>query len=176
VEGLESDLSWLIGEHLTLSASLTGLLKAETTTDFCKPTRVGAAVKTCAPADVDSFAGTQLPVTPKLKANGTARYGFNIGEYKSFVQGSVIHQSSTTYSLEAVPSALAGNTAPFTTFDFSAGTALNNWHIEAYVENAFDKRGDLGRLSECGTSYCFSNTRVYPIKPMNFGVKFGQKF
>jgi len=178
VEGLESDLSWLIGDHLALSASMTGLLKAETTTDFCKPTRVGLAVKSCAPADVDSFAGTQLPVTPKVKANGTARYLFNVGDYKSFVQGSVIHQSSTTYSLEAPANALVGNTPSFTTFDFSAGTALSNWHVEAYIENAFDKRGDLGHLSECADAlgYCWAHTKVYPIKPMNFGIKFGQKF
>jgi outer membrane receptor protein involved in Fe transport len=116
-------------------------------------------------------------VTPKVKVNGTARYGFNVGEYKSFAQVSLVHQSSTTYGLEST-SLLVGNTPSFTTVDLSAGTGMNNWHVEAYIENAFDKRGELGRNSECNdaTSYCVSNAHVYPIRPMQFGLKFGQKF
>jgi iron complex outermembrane receptor protein len=178
VEGLESDISWAVDEHLTLSASGTGLLKAQITSNFCRPTNDGAARASCpADADIDATAGTQLPVTPKVKANGTARYGFNVGDYKSFVQGSVIHQSSTTFSLET-NRFLAGDTPAFTTFDFSAGTGKDNWHLEAYVENAFDKRGELGRLAECNDQlgYCASNAKVYPIRPMQFGIKFGQKF
>jgi iron complex outermembrane receptor protein len=178
VEGIESDISWAVNEHLTLSASGTGLLKAQITSNFCRPTKDGAAQSSCPnAADIDATAGTQLPVTPKVKANGTARYGFNVGDYKSFVQGSVIHQSSTTFSLET-NRFLAGDTPAFTTFDFSAGTAKDNWHVEAYVENAFDKRGQLGKLAECNDllGYCASNAKVYPIRPMQFGIKFGQNF
>ena len=64
-------------------------------------------------------------------------------------------------------------------FDFSTGTGLNNWHVEAFIENVFDKRGQLGKNSECNDSafhYCLLNAHIYPIKPMEFGVKFGQKF
>ena len=55
---------------------------------------------------------------------------------------------------------------------------MGNWHLEAYIENAFDKRGVLGRNSECAdpSGYCWSNTKIYPIRPMLFGIKFGQKF
>jgi iron complex outermembrane recepter protein len=178
VEGLETDISWAATEHLTLSAAGTGLLRAELTSTFCAPTPDGKATFGCTdPADIDATAGTQLPVTPKVKANGTARYAFNVGDFKTFVQGSVIHQSSTTYSLET-SRYLVGDTPAFTTFDFSAGAAKDNWHVEAYVENAFDKRGQLGRLSECGDSlgYCYANAKVYPIRPMQFGIKFGQQF
>ena len=178
VEGLETDLSWAASDHLTVSASATGLLKAEITSTFCAPTNQGVPLPSCTtPATVDAYAGTQLPVTPKVKFNGTARYGFNVGEYKSFAQASVIHQSSTTYSLEATRF-YVGETPPFTTFDLSAGTGLDNWHVEAFIENAFDKRGELGKNSECndGVHYCLTHTHIYPIKPMEFGVKFGQKF
>jgi len=178
VEGLETDVSWAVDDHLTLSASGTGLLRAEITTTFCAPTDQGVPLPTCtSPADVDAYAGTQLPVTPKVKVNGTARYAFAVGDFKSFAQATVFHQSSTTYSLEATRF-YAGNTPPFTTVDLSAGTGLNNWHLEAYIENAFDKRGQLGRNSECndGVHYCLLNAHIYPIKPMQFGVKFGQKF
>jgi iron complex outermembrane recepter protein len=179
VEGMEADVSWAATDHLTLSASGTGLLRAELTSTFCAPTRAGVPTFGCTdPAQIDAVAGTQLPVTPKVKANGTARYTFNVGgDFKSFVQASVIHQSSTTYSLESTRY-LAGDTPAFTTFDFSAGTAMGNWHLEAYVQNAFDKRGQLGKLSECADvqNYCITNTKVYPIKPMQFGIKFGQNF
>jgi hypothetical protein len=69
-----------------------------------------------------------------------------------------------------------GNLEAFTTFDFSAGTGMHNWKLEAYIENAFDKRGELNRLNACANLYCYENYHVYPIKPMIFGVKFGQKF
>ena len=177
VEGLESELEWAVNEALTVSASATGLLKSEIENTFCRPTSGGVPQSTCTPDFVDATPGTQLPTTPKIKANGTARYQFNVGDYKSFVQGSVIHQSATTYSLEKTRF-LVGDTPSFTTFDISAGTALNNWHVEAYIENLFDKRGELGKLVQCNDEYgyCPSHPKVYPIAPMQFGVKFGQKF
>jgi outer membrane receptor protein involved in Fe transport len=178
VEGAETDISWAVDDHLTFSASGTGLLKAEITTTFCAPTNQGVPLPTCTtPATVDAYAGTQLPVTPKLKLNATARYLFAVGEYKSFAQATFFHQSSTTYSLEATR-LYAGDTPSFSTFDFSVGTGLNDWHVEAYIENAFDERGQLGRNSECNDQvhYCLLNAHIYPIKPMQFGVKFGEKF
>jgi iron complex outermembrane recepter protein len=178
VEGLESELEWAATEHLTLSAAATGLLRLETTSVFCKPSILGVEQKTCTAAFVDAYPGTQLPGTPKVKANGIARYAFEVGDYKSFVQGTVDHQSSTTYSLEST-SIYAGVTPSFTTFDLSAGTGLNNWHVEGFIENLFDKRGELGRNSECNDltyHYCLLNAHIYPVKPMQFGVKFAQKF
>jgi outer membrane receptor protein involved in Fe transport len=122
-------------------------------------------------------AGTQLPVTPKLKGNATVRYKFNVADYESFLQGTAIHQGSSTSQLQqTAPYNLEPNLPKFTTFDFSAGTGLHNWRVEAYVENAFDKQGQLGRIAQCGFSYCYANSHIYPIKPMNFGIKFGQKF
>jgi iron complex outermembrane recepter protein len=177
-EGIESDVSWLIGEHLTLSASGTDLFKSQITTNFCKPTRVGMAVTSCSGTDIDAAAGTQLPITAKVKYNATARYRFNVMDHDSFVQASLVHQSTTTYSLEALSNQLVGDTPAFTTVDVSAGTGMHNWHIEAYIENLFDKRGEIGRISECADAngYCWSNAKRFPINPMNFGIKFGQKF
>jgi iron complex outermembrane receptor protein len=178
VEGLEAELEWAVNEHLILSSAVTGLLRMETTTVFCSPTKQGVPQSTCTAAFVDAYPGTQLPGTPKVKANGTARYTFDVGNYKSFVQGSVQHQSSTTYSLEATRY-YAGDTPSFTTFDVAAGTGMNNWHVEAFIENLFDKRGELGKNSECNDllyHYCLQNAHIYPVKPMEFGVKFGQKF
>ena len=62
-----------------------------------------------------------MPGPPKVKANGAARYAFDAGDYKSYVQGTVNHQSSTTYSLEST-SYYAGDTPSFTTFDLSVSS------------------------------------------------------
>jgi outer membrane receptor protein involved in Fe transport len=174
VKGIESEVSWLALDNLTLTASGT-YVDAKTLDNFCNADPVTEAVThNC--ADPNAPAGTQLPVTPKIKANATARYKFNVGDYASFLQGSVIHQGTSTSQLDVGKNALMGNLPEFTTFDFSTGTGMHNWTVEAYIENAFDKRGELGRIAQCANDYCYSNYRSYPIKPMNFGVKFGQKF
>ena len=177
VKGIEGDVSWLALDSLTLSASGT-YVNARTTQNLCEldPT-TEQVVHNCAVSDLAAPAGTQLPVTPKLKGNVTARYKFNVADYDSFVQGSAIHQGSTTSQLQQIyPYNLEANTPKFTTFDFSAGTGMHNWHVEAYIQNAFDKQGQLGRIAQCSDAYCYQNSRIYPIKPMNFGVKFGEKF
>jgi outer membrane receptor protein involved in Fe transport len=88
----------------------------------------------------------------------------------------VVHQGSKTYSLEAGDNDIIGDLPAFTSFDLSAGTGKGNWRLEAYIENVFDKRGIIGRISECGQDSCRANARAYGIKPLNFGIKFGQKF
>lgn len=179
-KGIEGDIVWAASDALTISAAAT-YLKAKLTTNFCSAPN-GAVTTTCTAASTKpdpvlvAPEGTQLPVTPKLKANATARYKFAIGEYSSFVQGSVVHQGAKTYNLQASDNALVGELPSFTSFDLSAGTGMGNWHMEAYIENVFDKRGIIGRVSECGVDFCASNARAYATKPMNFGIKFGQKF
>jgi len=120
--------------------------------------------------------GTQLPVTPKIKSNATARYKFNVASYQSFVQGTVVHQGSSTSRLSVVNNEAMGDLPKFTTLDLSGGTGLNNWKVEAFIQNAFDERGQLSRINQCANIYCYENYRVYPVKPMQFGVRFGQKF
>jgi hypothetical protein len=42
----------------------------------------------------------------------------------------------------------------------------------------FDKRGILGRNTECNdvANYCLTNTHALPTAPMQFGLQFGQRF
>ena len=87
VEGLESALEWAATEHLVFSGCGYGPLRMETTSVFCAPTQLGVEQKTCTAALVDAYPGTQLPGTPKVKTNGTGRYTFDVGSYKSYVQG-----------------------------------------------------------------------------------------
>jgi outer membrane receptor protein involved in Fe transport len=175
--GIEAELNWQATEHLNLSAAGTVLFKNETTTVFCKPSKLGVPQPDCA-LGVDAEPGTQMPGIPKNKANATARYQFEMGRYNSFVQGSWVYQSGTTYSLENTRT-FAGTTAAFSTFDLSAGLGQGNWNLEAYIANVFDKRGELGKNSECNDllyHYCLTNAHVYPTAPMSFGLKFAQRF
>ena len=183
-EGIEAELNWQTTEHLNLSANATVLFKDETTTIFCEPDyNTGATRSTCVDTpgqrpQVASYPGTRMPGIPLHKAYGIARYQFEMGSYNSFVQGSVVYQSGTTYSLENT-SIYAGETPAFGTFNLSAGIGQNSWTLEAYIDNVFDERGQLSKNSECNDSplhYCLSNAHVYPVAPMQFGLKFGQRF
>ena len=177
-KGIEGELSWLAMEHLTLSLSGT-YVDAKTTTQFCNADRITGQVTTSCPADeAVANVGARLPVTPKEKGNFTARYNFKAADFDSFVQGSVFHQSSTRNDLQE-PIALAmGDSPAFTTFDFSAGFGRNNWQLQAFIQNAFDERGEINRFAQCNDflGYCVSHPRVYPVKPQYFGIKFEQHF
>jgi outer membrane receptor protein involved in Fe transport len=69
-----------------------------------------------------------------------------------------------------------GNTKGFTTFDFSAGVKFAGLSFEAFIQNAFDKRGILSRNTFCAPVYCGVNARSYPVKPQLFGLKVSQRF
>ncbi len=180
VKGIEGELNWLAMPGLTLSLSGT-YVDAQTSTRYC-PQPNGVVTQDCPAAGsgqdgaAKANSGTQLPVTPKYKGNVGARYEFMAGDFNSFVQGTVFHQASSTFSLEADHNAWVGDTPAFTTFDMSAGFGKNNWKLEGFIQNMFDERGELGRFSQCNTQYCNQHARVYPIKPQFFGIKFSQNF
>jgi iron complex outermembrane recepter protein len=169
--GVEGDVSWVIGGHLTLSGSGT-YTDAKLTQPFCA--QAGCDIATggalLAPA------GTRLPVQPRFKINGTARYDFEMGGLKSFVQGSVNHQSGTTSYLTTDGEAAIGPTKGFTTADFSLGTRWDKLTFELFIQNAFDKRGILSKNSVCTPGICGQYARLYPVKPQFFGIKVGQRF
>ncbi len=168
--GVEGDISWTIAHHLTLSGSGT-YLDAKTVSNFFGQDANGNIVLLAAK-------GTRLPVTPKLKFTATARYDFEVGRYKAFVQGTANHQSgTTTHLLLADAGTFYGEpTKGFTTADFSVGISYANWTASLFIQNAFDERGILSKNSECVPGICGQYARVYPVKPQYFGIRFGQKF
>jgi outer membrane receptor protein involved in Fe transport len=176
--GVEAELAWQTTEHLNISAAGTVLFRNETTTIFCQPDpNTGLIPSTCAVADSNP-AGTQMPGVPRNKANLTARYQFEMGGFNSFVQLSGVYQSGTTYSLEQTR-LIVPETPAFGTVNLSAGFGRNSWTLQAYINNLFDERGQLGRNSECNDRlyhYCLLNTHILPTAPMQFGLQFGQKF
>jgi len=178
VKGVEGEFSWLAMDHLTLSLSGT-YVDAKTTTQFCNANRkTGVVTTTCDPDKAVANIGTRLPVTPEFKGNLTGRYTFTAGGFDSYVQAAVFHQSYVTNDLNTFTAAAMGNSPEFTTVDFSGGFGRDNWQLQGFIQNAFDERGELGRVAQCNdvSNYCNDHARVYPIKPQYFGIKFSQNF
>jgi outer membrane receptor protein involved in Fe transport len=178
-KGIEGELSWLPVEHLTLSLSGT-YVDAKTTTQFCNANRETGFVTTSCPTDeAVANVGTRLPVTPELKGNLTGRYTFTAGQFdNNYFQASLFHQSSVTNEINTFIAQAMGDSPAFTTFDFGAGMGRGSWQLEAFIQNAFNEHGELGRVKQCNdfAFYCADHSRIYPIKPQFFGIKFSQHF
>ena len=177
-KGVEGDISYHPDEHWTFSGSGT-YLQATISKTFCSVTLSDGTCQTenaLGPYDYFVHQGDELPIQPKYKLNATARYDFWVGEYKSFLQGALQAQGKTRTALVAGDAALLGPTKAFTTVDISAGFEKDNWNVQAYVQNLFDERGILSKNTVCSVTYCGPYAASYPVKPLLFGVKFGQKF
>jgi hypothetical protein len=130
----------------------------------------------CTLGTVAAPKGARLTVQPKFKGTASARYEFDLGGNESFVQGSVLQQGGARQFLALADDAAVGRTKAFTTFDFSAGISFGEIRFEAYIQNAFDKRGIASKNTFCAPTYCGQFARSYPIKPQIFGMKVSQRF
>jgi iron complex outermembrane recepter protein len=174
VLGVETDISYRQGGFsLTAGAAY---IDAELTTDFCPIDPVTQNPVSSCPGSAAASRGTRLPVQARFKGNVTARYQFDVGSNKAFVQGSVQNQGGTRTFLTSADFAAVGPTKGFATFDFSTGISFGRFDVEAYIQNAFDKRGVLTRNTFCATTFCGPFARSYPIKPQIFGLKIGTVF
>jgi outer membrane receptor protein involved in Fe transport len=174
IYGLESDITYRSG-GFTLTAA-AAYIDAKLTSDFCQVDPVTQNIVCVAGTPPAAPSGTRLPVQPKFKGNVTARYQFDLGANTAFVQGSLLHQGGTRTFLTDADFAAVGPTSGFTTFDFSTGIDLGRWNVEAYIQNAFDKRGILTKNTFCATTFCGPFARNYPIKPQIFGLKVSTEF
>ena len=171
-QGIETQVTWKATHALTLSAN-GAWLYARLTTPFCDQ------VNGCDPASggqVFAPTGTQLPINPRVKVNGNARYNFGVGQYDAYVQGGFNFQGATTQQLRTDWEQIVGPTTAFMTFDLSGGLSLDRYSITAYLNNMFDRRGILSKNQACVPSDCGPFERLYPTKPQQFGLKVGYKF
>jgi outer membrane receptor protein involved in Fe transport len=182
--GAEFDSSLTLGGlSLTASGSYTDAKITKNLCLFDDPTF------TCADTGngnmVSAPKGTRLPITPKVKLNGTARYTVPMGDAKIYGQGVVSYQSSASSDIRTAiyetfsgniisPAAELGRLKAFTTANFALGAEFKNFDIEVFIENAFDTRGQLSRFQECGS--CGQRPYIVPIRPQTVGVRLGSKF
>jgi iron complex outermembrane receptor protein len=163
IQGLELDLALAATDALTLSSGIS-LLDTELTEDY-QPNENESASK-----------GDELPLSPKFKANVTARYEFNVGALDSFVQGAAVYQDSSWSDLLAQDRAIMGELDSYVITDLSAGIRKDSYTFQVYLNNAFDERAEIYKFAVCATDTCGVNPYTYVNKPRTFGVKFGQEF
>ena len=120
--------------------------------------------------------GTRLPRQPKFKGTTTVRYDTQLKDYDAYIQGAALYQTDATSDLNVSDNALFGNTPGFVSFDFSAGIRKNNWTVDLFLNNAFDKRGELSRNTFCSIQFCSGSARTFIIRPQFFGIRVGQRF
>jgi outer membrane receptor protein involved in Fe transport len=130
--------------------------------------------------------GTRLPRQPKFKGTTSIRYNTEFGDYSAYVQGAALYQGGATQDLNVsdnnllvcpgTTSTKACSTSGFVSFDFSGGVKKGNWSIDFFIQNAFDRRGQLTMNTFCSITFCSGSSRTFAIKPQFFGVRFGQKF
>jgi len=139
---------------------------------------LGATVPGSSPPtpQVAAADGTRLPRQPKFKGTTSVRYETELGPYNAYIQGASLYQTSATQDLNVFNNNLLGNTSGFVTFDFSAGIKKDNWTADLFIQNAFDRRGQLTRNTFCSITFCSGSSRAFTTKPQFFGIRFGQKF
>lgn len=120
--------------------------------------------------------GTRLPRQPKFKGTTSVRFDTEIGAYAAYLQGAALYQTNATQDLNVSDNALLGNTKGFVSFDFSGGVKKDNWSATLFIQNAFDKRGQLTKNTFCSITFCSGSSRAFTIRPQFFGIRFGQKF
>ena len=173
IYGAEADATVTLG-GLILSAAGT-YIDAKLTSDFCEVDLVGNSV--CTPGVPPAAPrGTRLPLQPRFKGSLTARYAFAVASHDSFVQASLNYRGSTRTALLVSEQAILGSTQRFATADFSVGTKFDKWTAELFLQNAFDKRGELNKFVACAVQSCGPFARSFPIKPQLFGLKLGTRF
>ncbi|WP_174285678.1 TonB-dependent receptor [Sphingomonas bacterium] len=120
--------------------------------------------------------GTRLPRQPQFKGTSSIRYDTMLGSYRAYLQGAALYQTGATQDLNVYDDALLGDTPGFMSFDFSGGLKKGNTTIELFIDNAFDKRGQLTKNTFCTITFCSNSSRTFIIKPQYFGLRFGQHF
>ncbi|OYX91059.1 MAG: hypothetical protein B7Y74_15300, partial [Novosphingobium sp. 35-62-5] len=117
---------------------------------------VGTPVPNTSPPtpSVAAVDGTRLPRQPKFKGTSSIRYDTSMGDMDAYVQGAALYQTGATQDLNVDQNALYGNTPGFVSFDFSAGIKKENWTLDVFLQNAFDKRGELTKNTFCSIDFC----------------------
>ena len=174
IRGVETDVVWRVTGNLTVNGG-AAWTKAELTANYCGfTTSTGVPVTVCATPQAP--AGTELPVTPRFKANLTVRYEFPLGGFDAHVQGSMVTQTDAWTDLRLIERAIIGKQDGWTVFDFTAGIKNEAWRAEFFVQNLTDERADLYRYAQCAEAVCGAATYSVPNQPRTLGLRFGRMF
>jgi len=214
IKGLEADFEFAVTDAFRLSGGFA-LLDPKLTANYCgfvnpetgrpetrnpcpKPLSDGSTVL----VPPEAKKGTELPVTPKFKANLTGRYEFDMGDWNSHVQATVLYSdkarldlldqdfrglASPNYNLwlqypddyDANPAQFHGTgySDSYTLLDMSFGIGRDNYAIELFINNVFDDSAVTQRSTNV-LRYGIGGERLYEttVLPRTIALKFSQKF
>jgi iron complex outermembrane receptor protein len=193
INGVETDINYLVGGlSLTAAAAYTD---AKTKGNICNAAIAIDPTPDCTGLDalgrpdaISAPSGTRLPVTPKIKVTGTARYTWAMGPGKTHVQLAVTSQGSAPSALRTADEQSQGKLKAYTLVDLFFGYDWNKYSVEAFGTNVFDTRNQLSKGTPCGF-YCggatvdFAGnplttdwTRIVVGTPRTIGIRAGMKF
>ena len=169
IRGTESSLAWSATYNLVISAGVA-VYHSELTQNYCGTLDASDnPITDC--ADPLAPKGTQLPITPKVKGNVTARYNFDMWQQQAYVQAAAFGVGRRRTDLRTVEDGILGDLPGYGTVDVSTGFKHEKWSFDAYVKNTFDNRGEIARYSECQATVCGGTTYIIPVQPRTFGIR-----
>ena len=172
INGIETDINYQSG-GLTLNAA-AAYTDAKTKQNICAVAADTAPDCDGVPGDeITAPKGTRLPVTPKFKVTGTARYAWNVGPGRAHAQIGIVRQGSARSALRTADNAQTGMLRSYTLVDLFAGFDWSKYTVELFATNVFDKRNELSRGLSC--SIC-TNVHIVPGRPRTIGLRLGTKF
>jgi iron complex outermembrane recepter protein len=171
IRGIDMDLAYN-SDHLSLNFA-GAYTDAKMINNLCA---IDDPTFTCTGAgnSISSPKGTRLPITPKFKLSGTARFTTAMGSAEAYAQINGAYQSSASSDVRAGPAAITGRLPSFATVNFAIGADWDKFNIELFALNLLDERGQLSRFLQCGQ--CGQRPYVAATQPRTIGIRAGFEF
>ena len=174
IRGFESNLTWAATYNLMLTAGIS-IYHSELTENYCgtldaNDNPITNCDEPLAPK------GTQLPITPKVKGNLTARYNYDFYGKEAYVQAAGFFTGRRRTDLRVLEGGILGDLPGYGTVDLSTGFKQAKWAFDVYMKNVFDNRGQIARYAECQATVCGGTTYVIPVQPRTIGVRVTRDF
>jgi len=174
IRGFESNWIWAATYNLSLSAGFS-YYNAELTENYCgtlddndKP--ITDCAEPLAPK------GSQLPITPKVKGDVTARYSFDLVGNEAYVQAAAFFTGRRRSDLRTLEGGILGDLPGYGTVDLSTGMKKDKWSFDFYMKNVFDNRGTIANYAECQATVCGAQTYLIPTQPRTIGMRVTRDF
>ena len=150
IKGIEADFTFAPNEvpGLTVSGAFS-ILDTEIT-EVLTPTN-------------DVIAGEELAFAPSFQGNLRVRYEWDLtGDLGAYIQPQLSHSASKLTDIIEINKL---ELASYTVFDLATGIIGDQWSLEIFGENLFDKRAELSG------NFVFDRARITTNRPMTIGMR-----
>ena len=174
IRGFESNLTWAATYNLMLTGGIA-IYHSELTANYCGTLDANDnPITDC--SDPLAPKGAQLPITPKIKGNITARYTFDAWGNEAYGQIAAFGTGRRRSDLRTLEGGILGDLPGYGTVDISAGMKKDKWAFDVYMKNMFDNRGEIANYAECQATVCGGTTYIIPTMPRTIGMRVTRDF